>query len=393
MAVTWVTLCRSETTFVEYGEKNLTTIEKGYQTEFVDGGKEKRPIFIHRAILKSLKTGHTYNYRCGNDDIWSKMYSFKTIESGEDWSPRFALYGDLGTMAEGGKSIPTLIDHVKANKYDIVFHIGDIAYDLDSSNGRVGDQFMREIEPIAANVPYMVCVGNHEYRYNFSHYNNRFTMINEDDGAINNFFYSFNIGPAHIISFSTEFHYFTQYGVTQIAKQYQWLEKDLKKANKPENRDKTPWIITFGHKPLICSNDNDDDCTKRNNRLRKGMPNTQLFGFEDLFYQYGVDISFWGHQHSYERLWPFYDFKIYNGSFEEPYKNPMAPVHIITGYAGCHSICTFNNSKPEWSAFRLSDYGFTQMNILNKTHIHIEQYSVTRNKTFDELMIVKEFHG
>lgn len=28
--------------------------------------------------------------------------------------------------------------------------------------GRVGDEFMRQIEPIAAYVPYMVAVGNHE---------------------------------------------------------------------------------------------------------------------------------------------------------------------------------------------------------------------------------------
>ena len=29
-------------------------------------------------------------------------------------------------------------------------------------NGRRGDQFMRQIEPIAAYVPYMTCPGNHE---------------------------------------------------------------------------------------------------------------------------------------------------------------------------------------------------------------------------------------
>ena len=29
-------------------------------------------------------------------------------------------------------------------------------------NARVGDEFMRQIEPIAANIPYMTCPGNHE---------------------------------------------------------------------------------------------------------------------------------------------------------------------------------------------------------------------------------------
>ena len=29
-------------------------------------------------------------------------------------------------------------------------------------NGRYGDAFMNQIQPIAAYVPYMACVGNHE---------------------------------------------------------------------------------------------------------------------------------------------------------------------------------------------------------------------------------------
>lgn len=30
-------------------------------------------------------------------------------------------------------------------------------------NGRIGDEFMRQIESIAAYVPYMTCPGNHEW--------------------------------------------------------------------------------------------------------------------------------------------------------------------------------------------------------------------------------------
>ena len=39
--------------------------------------------------------------------------------------------------------------------------------------------------------------------------------------------FSWNIGPVHIISFSTEVYFFYQYGIEQIAQQYEWLEKDL----------------------------------------------------------------------------------------------------------------------------------------------------------------------
>ena len=47
-------------------------------------------------------------------------------------------------------------------------------------------------------------------------------------GKDNNHFYSVNIGPIHLIGFSTEFYYFFEYGFKQIKTQYNWLENDLK---------------------------------------------------------------------------------------------------------------------------------------------------------------------
>lgn len=59
--------------------------------------------------------------------------------------------------------------------------------DACQDDGRFGDQFGRQIEPVAAYVPYMMVVGNHEHAYNFSHYVNRYTMPNSE----HNFFYRF----------------------------------------------------------------------------------------------------------------------------------------------------------------------------------------------------------
>lgn len=50
----------------------------------------------------------------------------------------------------------------------------------------------------------------------------------DKSGNINNHFFSFDMGPAHIIGLSTEFYFFVEYGITQIANQYKWLEEDLK---------------------------------------------------------------------------------------------------------------------------------------------------------------------
>ena len=55
-------------------------------------------------------------------------------------------------------------EEVQRGVYDAVLHVGDFSYDLDEDDGRVGDRFMRQIEPIAAHVPYMTTVGNLEVR-------------------------------------------------------------------------------------------------------------------------------------------------------------------------------------------------------------------------------------
>lgn len=63
---------------------------------------------------------------------------------------------------ENAQVLPYLIEDVKRGMYDTFFHVGDMAYNFDSNEGRVGDAFMESIQPIAAYTPYMTVVGNHE---------------------------------------------------------------------------------------------------------------------------------------------------------------------------------------------------------------------------------------
>ncbi|KAG0425897.1 hypothetical protein HPB47_026964 [Ixodes persulcatus] len=229
---------------------------------------------------------------------------------------------------------------------------------------------------------------------NFSNYVNRFSMVDKS-GNINNHFFSFDLGPAHIISLSTEFYFFVEYGYAQIANQYHWLEEDLKEATKPENRAKRPWVITMGHRPMYCSNEGRNDCSFKDSIIRKGIPLVHLFGLEDLFYKYGVDLEFWAHEHSYERLWPVYDRKVYNGSYDKPYTNPGAPVHITTGSAGCvEELNPFKPNPAKWSAVRYEDYGYTVMTVHNGTHLNLKQLSAEKEgQILDEITIVKNYHG
>jgi len=60
MVVTWVTVQSTSTSVVEYGVKSLSKTAKGHEDIFVDGGPEKRMIYIHRVTITGLQPGQQY---------------------------------------------------------------------------------------------------------------------------------------------------------------------------------------------------------------------------------------------------------------------------------------------------------------------------------------------
>ncbi|TMS21516.1 Acid phosphatase type 7 [Larimichthys crocea] len=117
MVVTWTTFNKTETK-VEYGLLGGRPFEmsaKGDVTLFVDSGVEKRKMFIHRVTLKGLKPAATYVYHCGSDDGWSDMFTFTALNDSTSFSPRFALYGDLGN--ENPQSLARLQKETQLGMY------------------------------------------------------------------------------------------------------------------------------------------------------------------------------------------------------------------------------------------------------------------------------------
>ncbi|KAK0408941.1 hypothetical protein QR680_004253 [Steinernema hermaphroditum] len=384
--VTWLTFDDTLDSIVEYGEtEQLLSNVKGNCSLFIDGGELKTRRYIHRAVIEDIKPGTKYYYHVGSECGWSSVFTFKGLEPRPDGGYRFAVYGDMGNI--NARSLGKLQRLAQKRDFDMVLHVGDFAYDMDTKNGKFGDEFMRQIEPIAAYVPYMTVVGNHEEAYNFSHYANRFSMPDSE----HSFFYSFDIGPAHIVGFSSEFYFYTKYGWEQIANQWNWLLKDLKKAEK--NRKNVPWIITMAHKPMYCSDFYGDDCKLYESVMRRGLPLTHAYGLENLFFKYGVDLEIWAHEHSYERMFPLFNRTVYNGT-DSPYVNPPAPVHVVTGSAGCQEeVVPFEKHPPPWSAFRSSLYGFSRMQVFNATHLYFEQVAAAGDDVIDSFWVVKNRHG
>ncbi|KAJ8719863.1 hypothetical protein PYW08_012038 [Mythimna loreyi] len=384
IVVTWSTFNDTEESRVQYGEGIMDKEASGSSKLFVDGGKLKRAQYIHKVVLKDLKFNTRYVYHAGSVYGWSEEFFFHTPREGQDWAVRAAIYGDMGN--KNAHSLSYLQDEAQRERFDVILHVGDFAYDMDTNDALVGDEFMRQIQPLAGVVPYMTCPGNHEQAYNFSNYAARFSM----PGREGSLYYSFDLGPVHFVSISTEVYYFTQYGLKLIVNQYEWLKEDLAKANLPENRRKRPWIVLFGHRPMYCSDSNDIDCSCEYTRV--GL--LGVYGLEPLLMQFGVDVVIWAHEHSYERTWPLYDNKVYNGSKDFPYVNPGAPVHIVTGSAGCQEATDpFKNNPEAWSAFRSSDYGYTRFVAHNHTHLYMEQVDVDlKGQVIDSFWLVKDQH-
>lgn len=405
MVVVWSTVvnCTSQ---VRYGKhpkilNNTVSSKVVYFNESNPLGRH----YLYRAELYNLTPDTLYYYYISNSYHVGITRYFNIPPNGTNWSPSFILFGDLGIQSH----IHTVLtNEIRNGKYSAIFHVGDFGYDLESNGGTVGDSFMDIIEDYASYIAYMTAPGNHEINGgNFSHYRYRFSMPQTKwPMTVNKLWYSFDIGPIHFISYSTE-AYFTN-PQTDGAAQSAWLIKDLKEANL--NRKKRPWIVAYGHRPMYCSNTDFDDCTKNNSVVREHL--------ESIFYIGGVDIIFEAHEHSYERLYPVYDNKVMSYN----YTNPLAPIHIITGAAGnkynsdpmngpkvnqtttsspslnttanqTSTPKTSVNISAKWTAFRqsegsLNSYG--KFTVYNESHLFWEQ--IQNGDILDSIWVVKEQH-
>ena len=355
---------------------------------------------IYTAIADRLRPECKYAYKVGiGPHLWSQTRHFAGITpysptnlNSTEYSPRLAIFGDMGI---GNFSQPTrslLTDMTKAGSFDGVIHLGDIAYNLYRRMGRVSDTFLHEIEPIASRIPYMVVPGNHEHYMHFHHYQHIFRMPRNPASDSTNYFYSFNLGKSHIICLNSEAYFYLSN--EEIERQYRWLEADLKTAS--ENRDRIPWIFVCMHKPLYCNIDYRrpmEEVDGFKNNAECDLQCTLLRGeLEDLFYRFSVDVVFAGHMHYYERELPVY----MNSTMpcerceRNYYKNPTAQVSILSGSAGSDHLHDPVSHTPQlWNVVNVDNYGFGILQILNSSHISWEQIDCETREIIDFLTIEK----
>jgi hypothetical protein len=304
------------------------------------------------------------------------------------------------------------------DSYEFLVHAGDIAYadywlkeevqnylpNTTTAEGAVVyehilNAFYDELAGITSQKPYMVNAGNHDAncdnggtsgfdesicltgQTNFTCFINHWRMPSGPSGGLGNFWYSYDYGMVHFIHLDTE----TDLGNGLVGpdegspefggpfgtynQQIDWLTADLAAVN----RTVTPWIVAFGHRGWYLS------------ASGSVCQNCQT-AFEDLFYEYDVDLYVNGHAHLYERTAP-----IFNGAIDpNGLNNPSSTLYITNGAAGHYDgLDTFTAIQP-YSVYREdSDYAWTTISFTNSTHLTVSTMWSANNTVLDSATLYK----
>ncbi len=331
VTVTWITRDGedTETHTVKFG-----TSPGGHNEEAL-GSSHKIPNepvgYMHVVELTDLVPNTRYYYICGDKGGgWSPEFTFRTAPvEAQDFT--FVVIGDMGTTPAANKNLEQMI----SENPSFVLHAGDLSY----ANGVsvIWDIWFYQIAPLAANVPYMPSIGNHEVEpdLGLSSYLGRFALPNNER------WYSFDWGNVHVVSMNTESPH------TPESAQLVWLKKDLADASGNPDID---WIVVFFHKPPYSSS----PIHGSNLSVRETIC--------PLLEEYGVDVVFSGHNHTYERSHPIKDGVL----------DPQGTVYVVTGGGG-YSLYPVGNDY--WTARSESIYHHIRVDITAEGKLRLKAIS------------------
>jgi len=389
--VSWEMTPNEVTSEVRYGtnSNNLNLNAIGKPFVFIDSCGTQRT--MHNVVLNNLQPASTiyYQARCSinNTGNWTQSFHFRVVNPQQS-QLRFAIYGDFGTFFNV-TCLDQLIEQVQGGGIEFVAHAGDIAYNLNFECGQVGDVYMNAVQAVAAYVPYMWGIGNHEQDVGFSYMNylNRYSgniYAAQASGSGTIRWFSWNTQLVHFICVDSDPWIYPEL-FSLAAPQYQFLQTDLQNVN----RTNTPWIVMFGHRAMYCTKNTDPECNQEAENIRYGFSG-QYFPLEKLLLEYGVDLYLAGHTHHYERTYPV----IKNVTQQKNYVNPKGPVHIQSGIVGVDGQDHFEVPPADWEAFRDLTYtrGYGKMTILSATKMMYQQITAT-GELMDEFFVTQNKHG
>lgn len=89
--------------------------------------------------------------------MMSRKFRFRTFPNSTNFPYKVCVFGDLGV--KNGVSADYLVKAAERDEFDLAVIVGDLAYDLHTYDGHNGDVFMKMMEPMVAQVPFLVIAG------------------------------------------------------------------------------------------------------------------------------------------------------------------------------------------------------------------------------------------
>jgi acid phosphatase type 7 len=280
----------------------------------------------HRATMTGLDPNLPIRYRVGSEKGWSPVRLLTPARNG---AFRFCHFGDHGTTPFSRANTAQVV----ARNPDFFLLAGDLSY----ANGRQErwNPYFDQLEPLSANVPVMMCPGNHEQEDSGgAAYKSRVT--HPDPGT----YYSFEYGNVHFLVSTAGC--LADDGA--LKKELEFMEADLAEASARRAAGKIDFVAVVQH------------YTTWSDERFRGPNNPTLVKLEeDMLVRYGVDLLVNGHDHTYQRSVPF--------AFGVP--DPMGYVQVANGVGGA-GLRKFGG-RQRWSAKQSLHYGFTEYDVDGRT--------------------------
>ncbi|GGJ57408.1 purple acid phosphatase family protein [Streptomyces brasiliensis] len=258
--------------------------------------------YVH-AALDGLRPGTTYYYGVGHDG-WDPatpahragIASFRTAPATPERFV-FTAFGDQGVSAAANAN-----DHVLLRqKPAFHLHAGDICYANVNGSGKTSDGydpqfwdlFLKQTEPVAKSVPWMVTTGNHDMEawYSPDGYGGQLARFSLPDSGFDPHaapgVYAFtygNVGFVALDANDVSYEIPANLGYTG-GRQTQWLDRRLGELRAAADVD---FVVVFFHHCAYSTSQHASDGGIR----AEWLP---------LFAKHQVDLVINGHNHVYER--------------------------------------------------------------------------------------------
>lgn len=267
--------------------------------------------YIHTAFLSGLKPGTTYEFRVANGSRNTKWQTFTTDGSG---AFKALIFPD--SQSSDYSDWEKLAQSAWERNPDAAFfaNLGDLV-----DNGEDASQWRAwfyALHGMIEKIPVVPVLGNHE-TYNLQWkvrnpeaYLNFFSLPSNGNQELQNQYYAFDYGNVHFSVLNTQLDEMTLSYPELLAKQKDWLVKDLAQSKKK-------WKAVFMHKDVLTY-----EIHGRTDR-EAGISDIGR-SFMPIFDEYKVDLVLTAHLHTYRRRAPLYHFQ----------PDKRGPLYIVTGVAG-----------------------------------------------------------